>query len=300
MTDEILNSCISASDTIEQAMRKMSDAATGVALIIAENRDLKGIIVDGDIRRALLAGATLGSKASQYMTTGFTSVAPDANRSHVLELMQSRLLQHIPIVSRDGKLIGLHLIHRLLGAVVRPNWAVIMAGGKGTRLAPITDQLPKPMIKVAGRPILERLVHHLVGFGIQRIFLSVNYLSQIIKHHFQDGSRFGCAIEYLDEEVELGSAGALSLLPGPPTDPVVVLNGDLVTEANLSHLLDYHLDGSYSLTIATVPYLHHIPFGCLEQAGDAVAQFIEKPLIARAANAGIYVLDPGVIGGGAE
>jgi NDP-sugar pyrophosphorylase family protein len=212
-----------------------------------------------------------------------------------MDLMRSRVFSQIPIVDAEGKLVGLHLLHDIIGAEARPNWAVIMAGGKGTRLRPLTDQIPKPMIRVAGRPILERIVLHLVGFGIRRIFLSINYLGHVIEEHFGDGARFGCSIQYLREDKPMGTGGSLVLLPERQTNPVLVMNGDLVTEADVGAMLEFHGAGGQSATLGVRRYWHVVPFGCVELDGDKVVSIEEKPTVTRLVNTGIYVLDPKVV-----
>jgi NDP-sugar pyrophosphorylase family protein len=171
-----------------------------------------------------------------------------------------------------------------------------MAGGRGTRLRPLTDDVPKPMLRVAGRPILERIVLHLVGHGIDRIFLSVNYLADVIEAHFGDGHGFGARIEYLRESQPLGTAGALGLLPAPPDRTLLLLNGDLVTSVDVGALLAFHEGGGYAATIGTRRYVHNVPFGCVERDGDHVVAIDEKPTITREVNTGIYALAPSVVG----
>jgi NDP-sugar pyrophosphorylase family protein len=179
-------------------------------------------------------------------------------------------------------------------AIERPNVAVVMAGGRGSRLGQLTDAVPKPMLSVAGRPILERIVLQLVGSGVRRIYLSVGYLSEVIEQHFGDGRRFGCRIEYLREAEPLGTAGSLALLSRVerPRDPLLVMNGDLVTQANLGTIIDYHERGDQVVTMAVRRYLDQIPFGCVEVNQDELVGFAEKPTATRLINAGIYVLEP--------
>jgi NDP-sugar pyrophosphorylase family protein len=204
-------------------------------------------------------------------------------------------LHQIPIVDEGGKLAGLHLLREILGASLRPNWAVVMAGGRGERLRPITDALPKPMIKVAGRPILERIVLHLVGFGIRRIFLSINYMGDMIESYFKDGTALGCNIEYVKEEKPLGTGGALSLLPEKPDHPVLLLNGDLLTQFNVGNMLAFHVDGGFKATMGVHEYVHTIPYGVVEQEGDRITGVREKPTQTWIANAGIYVFEPSLV-----
>jgi len=199
MTPELASYCISEQLTLADALRSIDQGGAGIALVIGDGGRLAGTFTDGDLRRALIRGATLDAELAAYMQRKFTFVRPEAGRAEVLDLMQARLIRQIPIVDAAGMPVGLHLLHEVIGATPRVNWAVIMAGGQGTRLRPITEHVPKPMVTVAGRPILERLVLHLVGFGVRKIYLSVNYLAHIIESHFGDGSHFGCSIEYLRE-----------------------------------------------------------------------------------------------------
>lgn len=292
MYDKIKHCCVQDSKSLLDAMQTIDSGAVGIALVLDAAGRLLGTLTDGDIRRALLKGASLTSPLLPYIRTNFTSVGPETGRAEVLDLMQARYLNQVPQVDAEGKLHGLHLLHEIIGAVERPNWAVIMAGGKGTRLRPITENLPKPMIRVAGRPILERLILHLVGYGIRRIYLSINYLGHIIEEHFGNGSHFGCQIEYLREEAPLGTGGALSLLPVAPTSPLVVLNGDLVTQADVGALLEFHSKNAYVASMAVRRYFHQVPFGCVEMESGRIIHLEEKPLLERFINAGIYVLSP--------
>jgi dTDP-glucose pyrophosphorylase len=281
--------------SIIDAIKVIDKAASGGGCVIDPNMNFLGMVTDGDIRRALIDGANLNEKVFPYTNKNCTTVSPEASRTEALDLMQARFLQQIPIIDIHHKLVGIHTLKQLLGCNVRPNWAVVMAGGKGTRLRPITENIPKPMVPVAGRPILERIVLHLVGFGIRRIFLSVNYLSHIIEEHFQDGLKFGCQIEYLHEDQPLGTGGALSLLPETPENPVLVMNGDLIVQSDFNRMLQFHQDGNYHATMALRPYTHEVAFGCAEIEDDRLIQLEEKPVLTKLVNAGIYVLSPDAV-----
>jgi dTDP-glucose pyrophosphorylase len=273
-------------------MASLEVSSTGIVLLVDEAGHLRGTMTDGDIRRALLAGCSLDAAAQPHMQSRFISVPPLANRAGVLDLMRAQGVQQIPVVSLEGRLEGLHLLREMIGAVERPNWAVVMAGGEGRRLRPLTESLPKPMLRVAGRPILERIVLQLAGFGVRHIFLAINYLGHVIEEHFGDGHQLGCTIEYLREEQPLGTAGALSLLPQRPRDPVLLMNGDLITEANLGAIVDFHTQARPVATIAVRPYHHVVPFGCVTVRQGRLTGIEEKPCLTRLVNAGIYVLDP--------
>lgn len=280
---------------LRDVLRSLDLSGLEIALVDGEDGRAIGVMTDGDVRRALLAGATLDTPVDPYVSMAFTAVGSSTSRAEVLDLMQSRRIGAVPVLDGSGRFEGLHTLHDLLGATVKPNWAVVMAGGRGERLRPLTDTIPKPMLKVAGRPILERIVLHLVGFGIRRIFLSVNYRADVIETHFGNGAAFGCEIEYLREDTPLGTGGALSLLPSGAADPILVLNGDLLTEFDIDRMLTFHDRGGFVMTVGVHQHAHTVPLGVVEVDGARVRHLREKPTEVWQVNAGIYVLDPGVI-----
>lgn len=280
---------------LRQALQSLDDSALGIVLVEELSGRVVGTLTDGDVRRAFLKGATMTTPLDDYIMRTFVSVGPAASRAEVLDLMQSRWLSQVPILDEAGRLIGLHTLHEILGAAPRPNWAVIMAGGRGERLRPLTDTVPKPMIHVAGRPILERIILHLVGAGVRQIFLAVNYKADVIESHFGNGARFGCRIDYLRETMPLGTGGALSLLPAVPQQPMLVLNGDLLTQFDVGNLMTFHMHGGFSATVGIHEYTHTVPFGVVEVVDDCIVQMREKPSEVWLTNAGIYVLDPAVV-----
>ena len=284
--------CVLVTDSLLGALKVIDRDAEGFVVVVDDGGTVVGTLTDGDIRRALLAGKALESPLREYACSDFSYVGVHEGRAFVLDLMNSRRLRQIPVLDGQRKLCGIHFLSHLLGQVDRPNWAVIMAGGKGTRLYPLTKDIPKPMVKVADRPILERLVLHLVGHGIHRIFLSVNHLSHVIQDYFGNGEQFGCQIEYLHEEEPLGTAGSLSLLPEEPVEPILVMNGDLVMNADLGAILDYHERGGFHATIGIKTYSHQVPYGCVTLRKGCIVQIEEKPDLIRQVNAGVYVLSP--------
>jgi dTDP-glucose pyrophosphorylase len=291
-----LQACVVRPDaSLRDVMLTLDRGSLEIALVVDENQRLVGLLTDGDVRRALLGGATLETAIQPHMQRKYTSVTPAAGRAEVIDLMKARVIKQIPILDADGRLVGLHLLRDVIGQRERPNWAVIMAGGRGTRLAPLTDELPKPMLRVAGRPILERIVLHLVGHGVRRIYLAVSYLAEVIESHFGDGERFGTRIEYLREAKPLGTGGALGLLPERPEAPLLVMNGDLVTQADVGALLEFHGAGPQVATMGVRRYFHTVPFGCVELEGDRLVRMAEKPTLSQLVNAGMYVLSPSLL-----
>ena len=284
--------CIHQDHTLYECLQCIDRSAAGIVMVVDETFKLIGTLSDGDIRRALLQGYPLDSPLKLHVNQGCFSVSPDENRVKVLDIMQARRFAQVPIVNDEGTVIGIHLLHDILGQKERPNWAVIMAGGKGARLRPYTEHLPKPMLKVAGRPILERIILHLVSHGIKHIFISVNYLAHIIEDFFTDGSHYGCRIEYLREKEILGSGGALSLLPKSPKHPLLLMNGDLIMDVNIAGMFDFHEKHDFHATMGVAPYSHEVPYGCVTIENNQLIALEEKPLLQQIVNAGIYVLSP--------
>ncbi len=287
--------CIPPNASILDAMRKIDSAAISTVVVCQGGR-VDGVLTDGDIRRAILRGHRLTDSVESVYTRKFVSVDPGMPRADVLELMQARVIEQIPIIGANGELVGIHTLRSIVGHAAKSNWAVIMAGGKGTRLGKLTESTPKPMLRVAGKPILERIVLHLVTHGFRTVFLAINHLSHVIEQHFGDGSRWGCQITYLREDEPLGSGGAISLLPRQPEQPLLLMNGDLLLEADFSRMLEFHEGQGFYATMGVHCYSHEVPFGCIETEGRRIVALEEKPVLTRTINAGVYVLSPRAVG----
>ncbi|UDQ98472.1 sugar phosphate nucleotidyltransferase [Lentisphaerota bacterium WC36G] len=309
---------LSENATILEALKIIDYSGTGMALITDENRKLIGVLSDGDIRRLLINGATIEEKISNYIIRDCFTVSNKASRAEILDLMQARKFSQVPVVDDNNKLIGLHLLHSMISKSTLKNKAVIMVGGKGTRLGKLTATTPKPMLKVAGRPILERIILHLISHGVVNIYLAVNHLSDVIEEYFGSGEKFGCSIKYLRENEPLGSGGALSLLDfefnnktssneniendyfGAQDDQIFVMNGDLILEADLRSMLKYHCDHKFYATMGVSLYHHEVPFGCVISENDdtnnkkrhVITQLEEKPNLTKKINSGIYIFSP--------
>ncbi len=278
--------------SLREAMEVIERGRHGIALVVDQEHHLLGTLTDGDVRRAILRELSLKTPVGQVMCRDYTWL-PDGTREAVaLELMQVRLVKQLPLLDPERRVVGLWVLPDLLAQAPRPNWALIMAGGEGRRLRPLTEKLPKPMLPVGGQPLLEIAVGRLVSHGFRRLFLAVHYRREQIEEHFGDGGRFGCRIDYLRESQPLGTGGALRLLPELPQHPLLVINGDLLTDVSFSALLDYHAQHQGAATLCVREVVHEIPYGVVECDGDRVCGFQEKPVQRTLINAGMYVLEP--------
>jgi len=300
VNERLARLCVSPEATIRETMAAIDVGAAEVALLVGPGDQLVALATDGDVRRALLAGQSLDAPIAPFAQRAFVSVEEGTSRADVLELMHARFVNQVPIVDGRGALRGLHLLRDLLGPEERPNPAVIMAGGKGARLRPLTARLPKPMLPVAGRPILERVILHLVGAGVREVYLAVNYMAETIESHFGDGTRLGCRIEYLREHPDhpLGTGGALALLPPSVRadgHPILVMNGDLITQFDVGRLLATHEQAGNAATVGLREYAHEVPFGVARLRGNRIVRLEEKPTPVWSVNAGVYVLEPSLL-----
>jgi dTDP-glucose pyrophosphorylase len=299
--DRIRSMLVPPGATIRDTMRCIDEAGFEIALMVADDGRLVGTISDGDVRRALLGGAGMDDPVDPYVSRRPITVGPGTGRAAAIDIMRARTISEVPEVDEKGRLTGLHLLQEVIGVPERPNWALVVAGGKGTRLGELTKATPKPMLAVAGRPILERIILHLVGSGIHRVALSVGYLGEQIEEHFGDGTDFGCRIEYLWESPDqpLGTGGPLGLLNAwekPPAEPVLCMNGDLVTSFSVSGILDGHTTSGAALTMGLREYVHDVPFGVVHLRDSQVQAIEEKPRWSWTVNAGIYVVEPQLLG----
>mgnify|MGYP003627124788 CR=1 FL=1 len=279
-----------------KAVRILDEIAAQVLLIADKDDILLGTLTDGDVRRAILAGKSLEGPIVEIANTFPKILAASSSEDEILKAMQSFYVRHLPLVDKKGRVVGIAGLDSPLSVEeALPNRAVIMAGGKGTRLYPLTRDLPKPMIELAGRPILELIVEGLVTRGITHIYLSVHYRAEIIKDHFGDGSRFGVTIEYLEETKPLGTAGALRLLPDDIDTPILMMNGDVLTKANYRSLIDFHNTSGGDATIAVRSYDIEVPYGVVTVDGDRLTNIEEKPTQSFLVNAGVYILESSVL-----
>jgi len=283
---------LAPSTPVLEAMRIIDKGAAQIALVIDEHQRLLGTLTDGDIRRGLLYGETLEAPAERLMNRKFRSVRCSDDQGLVLEMMRREVLRQIPVLDDQGRVIKLLLLQELLNPQQLSNAVVIMAGGKGTRLLPHTEDCPKPMLPVGDKPILEILLEQCIDSGFRKFYFSVNYLKEQIIAHFADGARWGVSINYLVENEPLGTAGSLQLLPDSLKEPLLVLNGDVLTRFDPSQLLYFHTENQAKATLCVREHELTVPFGVVQTNGVELAGFQEKPTYRNQVNAGVYVIDP--------
>jgi dTDP-glucose pyrophosphorylase len=286
---------IGPATSLREALETIDRAGSRMVVVVDDERRLLGTLSDGDVRRGLLRGLTLASAASEAMHVGSTTAQAHDDRPAILAKMRRLSLFQIPIVDERGVVVGLETVDDFLATPARENWVVIMAGGRGARLAELTRDTPKPMLKVGSRPLLETVLSNLSGQGFRRFFFAVNYKADQIMSHFDDGSPFGVEIEYLREEQPLGTAGALSLLPQAPSLPIIVTNGDILTKENCGYMLDKHVESRADATMAVRNYDMQVPFGVVREGDGGIEAIDEKPIQRFVVSAGIYVLSPHVL-----
>lgn len=286
------NTLLSGESIIEDVIKNLDASAMQICLVTKADGQLLGTITDGDVRRGLLKGLQLSSPIDSIIKTEPIVVPPNFGRNTVLQFMKANMIHQLPVVDNEGVVAGLHLLDRIILPNKRENIMVIMAGGQGTRLLPYTENCPKPLLEVAGKPMLQHIIERAADEGIYRFIIAVHYLADMIEDYFGDGSKFNVEIEYLRENNPLGTAGALGLIKNIPDEPFIVTNGDVLTTIHYSELLDFHSQQSAAATMAIRLYEWQHQFGVVKTNGLEILGFEEKPIYRSNINAGIYVLEP--------
>ena len=262
------------------------------AVVCDAHGRLLGTVTDGDIRRAFLNQKDSFTPVVEVMNKNPTVLLESESKISLRAKMRAQEIIYAPKISQDGSVVGLLKYMSVNDGDSLPNTAVIMAGGRGERLRPLTNDTPKPLLEIGGKPALEHVIEHLAIQGICRFVISVNYLGSMIKDYFKGGEAHGVKISYLDETKPLGTAGCLSLLE-KQSEPFFVVNGDVIFQANLRELLQLYDDDTQAI-IGTRTYSHKIPFGCIEVQENEVTKISEKPEIRHLVSGGFYLLNPKV------
>ena len=289
----VKNIVLTKGDTVLKALELLDLHALRIVLVVDENNHLLGSITDGDIRRGLLKGQDLHASVESVMHTSPYSIEEDklTNRQ-VFEIMREKRYLALPVI-KNGQLVNIITLDDLIRTKRKENPVFIMAGGFGTRLRPLTDKCPKPMLPIGGKPLLETIISSLKEQGFYKFYISTPYLPEIIQNHFGNGEKFDIQIQYVHESEPLGTGGALSLLPRQEVDlPFIVINGDVLTNMNFSKLIDFHISQNAVATMCVREFQYQIPYGVVNSEQNNIQSMTEKPSYYFDINTGIYVISP--------
>jgi dTDP-glucose pyrophosphorylase/predicted transcriptional regulator len=289
------NILVSPTTTMRKLLTIIDDEALKLALVVNEDNQLLGSVSDGDIRRALISGNELNALAKDIMHTSPITADVSATKEDLLLIMEEKELLSIPIIDNE-KVVGLETIHTLMHKPVHDNPIFLMAGGFGTRLKPLTDTCPKPLLNIGDKPMLEILLLRFIKSGFHNFYISTHYLPDMVQAYFGTGKKWGINITYVHESQPLGTGGALGLLPKDIPDlPLIVINGDVLTKIDFESLLDFHVSKNANATMSVREYDYQVPFGVIENEGHYIKGMVEKPVHRFHVNAGIYVISQGIV-----
>jgi dTDP-glucose pyrophosphorylase len=278
--------------TLKEVIENLTSVAIKIVLIVDKNGKLIGTVSDGDVRRGLLKGLTLASPVLEIVNQQPLVAPPGLSNNLIMQLMLANKIQQIPIVNERHEIEGLYIWDEIVGPSTRSNQVVIMAGGKGSRLRPHTENCPKPMLNIKGKPILEHIIERSKSEGFTNYLISIHYLGNVIEDYFGNGDKWAVNIKYLKENTPLGTAGALSFINPLPSNPIIVINGDVLTDIKYGDMLNFHLLHHSSATMAVRTHEWQHPFGVIQTNGVNIIGFEEKPISRSQINAGVYILDP--------
>ena len=286
-------------DTMQSAIMVMNEGSGGsfrIVMVVDENERLIGTVTDGDIRRGLIKRLSMDTVITKIMSTNPTVAFEGDDKQQIFSKMKEFDLLSIPIIDRNRKIIGIETLNNLLAKSKYDNPVLLMAGGFGERLKPLTEDLPKPLLKLGEKPILEHILEQFIASGFHDFYISTHYMAEKLKKHFGDGSNWNVSIKYIHEKEPLGTAGALGLLPSDlPKLPILVMNGDLLTKINFEHLLSFHYKNNGIATMCVREYDFRVPYGVVSGNEHVVTNIVEKPMHKFFVNAGIYVFHPSLI-----
>ena len=286
---------LSINSTIKDALQTINNGGLQIAIVVDENDALVGTVTDGDIRRGLLNGLDLNSSVSLVVHKSPSIASVGDTKEAILKIALAKKLHKIPLVDELGKLVGIEDIEDIIRPVSKTNRVVLMVGGLGTRLRPLTQDTPKPMLKVGNKPILQTIVEKFAEYGFVNITMCVNFNASIIRDYFGDGKEFGVNIDYVLEQKRMGTAGALSLLKERPSEPFFVMNGDLLTNVNFEHIFNYHMLHKATATMCVREYDYEVPYGVVKMNDNKITAIAEKPVQKFFVSAGIYMLSPEIL-----
>ena len=281
-------------ETLAEALQVMRRTGSGLGVVVDDAQRVVGTLSDGSIRRAALNGTGMDVVVAEVMSSSPLTVGPEMTDEETSGLLLAHRLRSVPVVDGDGRLVAIRSLPRPPAGEGAPI-AVIMAGGRGQRLRPLTDKVPKPLLRVGSKSIVERMITALAAAGVHDVYLAVNYKAEVFEQRLGDGEQLGVRIHYIREEQAMGTAGALSLLEVAGTAPILVVNGDILTTVDLARLFDFHWRHGGAVTLAGVEHLSHIPYGVLRSVEHHLLSIEEKPVRRDLCSAGMYVLEPNVL-----
>ena len=283
---------ISPNSTIKRALKVISRGGLQIAVVVDKNQKLLGTLTDGDIRRGFLKGLNLNSSIKSIFFKKPLTVKKNVNRKKILEISLLKKIFQIPVIDNNNKVIGIYVLDELIKSKNKSNLVIIMAGGRGVRLRPLTKNTPKPMLKVGNKPILQNILEKFRDNDYKSFIISVNYKSKIIKDYFGDGAKFGVNIQYIEEKVRLGTAGALSLIKKKISEPFFVINGDLMISLDFEKMMSFHYEHNSMATMCIKEYNFNSSYGEVKLKNENIISIDEKPKHKYYINGGIYILDP--------
>jgi dTDP-glucose pyrophosphorylase len=282
--------------SIIEALKAISKGSAQIVLVIDSENRLLGTVTDGDIRQGILDGYSLDDPVEKIMNPNPIRVIPEGmSKEALIDVMIKNHIHQLPLVDNLGRVTGLQTIDELLQPDVRGNLVVIMSGGIGKRLMPLTNDRPKPMLAIGGKPLLEVNMDNLRAQGFRRFCFTVAYKAEMITEYFGDGSKWGVSIDYIYEETPLGTAGSLQFLESKETQPIIVMNGDLLTTIQFSNLLNFHYKNKTECSVCIREYEYQIPYGVIETQNQKITAIKEKPICKYYVNAGIYIINPNLL-----
>jgi dTDP-glucose pyrophosphorylase len=295
-TDSWQQCLLPATATVGDAIKNLDHSGMQIVLVVESGNLLVGTVTDGDVRRGLLRGLTMTDSVATIVHREPLVVPHGIRQEMIIDLMRVNRINQLPCIDEGRHVVGLYLWDEVLREPDRlGNLFVIMAGGKGVRLRPYTENCPKPLLPVGDKPILQHIIERAASEGFTNFLIAIHYLGEMIVDHFGDGSRFGVSIDYVREEEPLGTGGALSLIGDAPTLPFIVTNGDVLTSIKYGEILEFHSRHKAAATMAVRTHEMQNPFGVVMNDGVNIQKFEEKPTVRSQINAGIYVLEPTIL-----
>ena len=279
-------------DMLRDAMAAIGRGSCHIAVVLDADERVVGVVSDGDVRRAILDGVDTTAPVDTVMNRDPVCARQEDTDEEMLRRMEELVITAMPVIDDDGRLKSIASLHNIVGRTANFGHAVIFAGGEGRRLRPLTESMPKPLVEIGGRPLIEHAVERLARDGVRQVHVAVNYMGDKIRGHLRDGTDFGTAVSYIEETTKLGTAGALALMDNIPDGPVLVMNGDILTTFDARSLFHFHNNSGAALTVGVVAYRFQIPFGVIETADGKVSAVNEKPTHLVHINAGVYAIEP--------